>query len=76
MDEGHGMVEKMSIPKFGRAIRYHELGDPREVLEIEEIPVPDLDEGEVLIEMQVATIHPSDIGLINGSYGSLRELPP
>ena len=75
MDEGHGMAEKMSIPKFGRAIRYHEHGDPGEVLRVEEVPVPDLDEGEVLIEMQVATIHPSDIGLISGSYGSLRELP-
>ena len=75
MDEGHGMVEKMSIPKFGRAIRYHEHGDPGEVLQIEEMPVPDLDEGEVLIEMQATAIHPSDIGLISGSYGRLRELP-
>jgi NADPH:quinone reductase-like Zn-dependent oxidoreductase len=75
MDEGHGMVKEMSIPKLGRAIRYHEHGEPGEVLRMEELEVPNLSSGEVLIEMQATTIHPSDIGLINGSYGRLRDLP-
>jgi NADPH:quinone reductase-like Zn-dependent oxidoreductase len=73
MDEGHGMVKEMSIPKLGRAIRYHEHGEPGEVLRMEELEVPNLSSGEVLIEMQATTIHPSDIGLINGSYGRLKE---
>ena len=35
----------------------------------------ELGEGEVLLEMLATAIHPSDMGLINGSYGSLRDLP-
>ena len=40
-----------------------------------EIDLPAIGEGEVLIQLQAATIHPSDYGLIQGSYGQLRELP-
>tara|TARA_B100001057_G_scaffold166516_1_gene167241 strand:- start:1813 stop:2847 length:1035 start_codon:yes stop_codon:yes gene_type:complete len=58
-----------------QAVCYHSHGDPSEVLVLEEIDLPVIGEGEVLIEMQAATIHPSDQGLINGSYGQLRELP-
>ena len=75
MDESHGVAKEVSIPTIGRAVRYHEHGDPGEVLQIEEIPVPELGEGEVLLELQATTIHPSDLGLINGSYGRLRDLP-
>jgi NADPH:quinone reductase-like Zn-dependent oxidoreductase len=65
----------MTFPSVNRAVRYHEHGNPTEVLGIEELPVPQISKGEVLIEMQAAAIHPSDIGLINGSYGKLRSLP-
>lgn len=58
-----------------RIIRYHSHGSPLEVLTMEEIPLRELGPREVRIEIQVATIHPSDIGLIQGSYGRLRELP-
>ena len=75
MDESHGVAEEVSIPSIGRAVRYHEHGEPGSVLKLEEIPVPEIGGGEVLIQMQATTIHPSDLGLINGSYGRLRELP-
>jgi mitochondrial enoyl-[acyl-carrier protein] reductase / trans-2-enoyl-CoA reductase len=75
MDESHGMVEEVSLPTIGRAVRYHEHGEPGSVLKLEEIPVPEIGAGEVLVEMQATTIHPSDLGLINGSYGRLRDLP-
>lgn len=75
MDGGNGMAQKVSIPSVGRAVRYHEHGDPHSVLQLEELPVPKIRASEVLVEMQIATIHPSDVGLINGSYGNLRELP-
>ena len=75
MDESHGVAEEVSIPSIGRAVRYHEHGEPGSVLKLEEVPVPEIGVGEVLVEMQAATIHPSDLGLINGSYGRLRELP-
>ncbi|MBT3635765.1 MAG: zinc-binding dehydrogenase [Opitutae bacterium] len=65
----------MNVPSTGRAVCYHEYGDPRDVLQLEEMPVPEVGAGEVLVEMQATTIHPSDLGLINGSYGRLRDLP-
>jgi len=58
-----------------RFIQYRERGNPLDVLSLEEGPKPSPVAGEVLIEMLAATIHPSDIGLINGSYGKLRDLP-
>ena len=63
------------IPKIQQALRYHERGDPLEVLLLDEIPVPVVYEGEVLLEMQASAIHPSDMGLINGSYGHMKDLP-
>lgn len=57
------------------AVRYHEFGDPIEVLKLEELPKPKVGAGEVLIQMKAAAIHPSDFGLINGSYGNLKALP-
>jgi len=63
------------IPDAQHALRYHERGDPLAVLQLEDISVPELGEGEVLLKMLAAAIHPSDMGLINGSYGNLRDLP-
>jgi len=63
------------IPDSQLALRYHEHGDPREVLQADEVPVPEPGEGEVLLEMLASAIHPSDLGLINGSYGRLKDLP-
>ena len=57
------------------AVRYHEFGDPTKVLQLEELPLPHPKGNEVLVEMLASTIHPSDLGLINGSYGKLRKLP-
>lgn len=58
-----------------KAVRYHRYGEPREVLILESLPLEQLGPREVRIEIQAATIHPSDIGLIKGSYGRLKELP-
>ncbi len=58
-----------------RAIRYHQFGRPEEVLRLEEVDFPRPGEGEVLIRMLASAVHPSDFGLIQGSYGLLRELP-
>ena len=60
---------------LNQAIRYHEHGDPFDVLSLANIPFKNLGPREVRIELQAATIHPSDLGLIHGSYGKLRELP-
>lgn len=58
-----------------KAIRYHEHGDPLKVLRFETVEQPEPGEGEVRVKLLAATINPSDYGMINGSYGRLRELP-
>ena len=58
-----------------KAIRYHEFGNPLEVLRLEEIEKPEPQEGEVRVRLLAATINPSDYGMINGSYGHLNNLP-
>ena len=63
------------IPAIQKALQYLEHGDPQAVLSLVEIPVPEPGSGEVLIEMQASPIHPSDLGLIMGSYGRPR-IPP
>lgn len=62
------------MPK-ATAVRYHETGNPADVLRIEEIELPDPGPGQALIALRAATINPSDLGMIGGSYGRLRELP-
>ena len=66
---------KKEIPSSQRALQYLEHGKPEEVLSQVEISVPKPGPGEALIEMQASPIHPSDIGLIQGSYGRLNSLP-
>jgi len=57
------------------AVRYHETGKPEDVLRVEEVDVPMPGAGEVLVALRAAAINPSDLGMISGSYGRLRELP-
>ena len=66
---------KKEIPSTQRALQYLAHGKPEEVLSLVEIPVASPGSGEVLIEMQVSPVHPSDFGLIQGSYGRLKSLP-
>ena len=61
--------------KSFQAIRYHDHGVPQEVLCLEELPMPKLRTGEVRVQVLASTIHPSDFGLIQGSYGRLKDLP-
>jgi mitochondrial enoyl-[acyl-carrier protein] reductase / trans-2-enoyl-CoA reductase len=57
------------------ALRYRETGQPLEVLSLEEVPLPPLLAGMVQLKLLAAPIHPSDFGMIQGSYGKLRSLP-
>ncbi len=42
-----------------------------EVLEVAELPAPDVGPGEVRIRVAAATVNPTDIGLRSGAYGSV-----
>lgn len=57
------------------AVRHHDYGKPEDVLTLEPLPVGQPGPGEVLVALRAAVVHPSDMGMIGGSYGKLRELP-
>jgi NADPH:quinone reductase-like Zn-dependent oxidoreductase len=57
------------------AVRYHETGKPAEVLRVEPVELPPPGPGEARVRLLAAVINPSDLGMIGGSYGRLRELP-
>ena len=50
-------------------------GSPEEVLELEEFTIPDLENGQILLEIQASPINPADLNLIEGTYGIKPELP-
>jgi len=57
------------------ALRHHEFGKPLEVLAVEQVALPAVGEGQVLLRMLATVINPSDFGMIGGSYGRLPSLP-
>lgn len=58
-----------------QALVYRETGKPLEVLQLASVPAPAPHDNEVQIALEMAVIHPSDMGMIGGTYGRLRELP-
>jgi NADPH:quinone reductase-like Zn-dependent oxidoreductase len=58
-----------------KAVRFHRFGAPGEVLELEEIPVPEPGPGQVRVRMIASPINPSDLLVVRGEYGRLPSLP-
>lgn len=54
---------------------HREYGVPCEVLNAEEADIGSPSSGQVLIRLLRASVNPSDMGMIGGSYGRLRPLP-
>jgi NADPH2:quinone reductase len=50
-----------------KALRFAEFGPPL-VLRIEQVPIPEPGEGEVLVRVKAAAINPSDIGNVAGRF--------
>ncbi|MDR1496887.1 MAG: zinc-dependent alcohol dehydrogenase family protein [Puniceicoccales bacterium] len=63
------------IPSEPHAVCYHAAGKPSEVLRYEPLPAADPQAGEVTVLLEMAVVHPSDLGMIAGTYGRLRPLP-
>jgi len=55
-----------------KAVRFHDYGGP-EVLKLEDVPVPDPGEGEILIRIQAAGVNPVD-GAVRAGY--LKQMLP
>ena len=58
-----------------RAWKVHELGDPWEVLKLEEVEEPEPGPGEVVIEVEAAALNFFDTLLCRGEYQERPELP-
>jgi mitochondrial enoyl-[acyl-carrier protein] reductase / trans-2-enoyl-CoA reductase len=61
--------------KTTRVLRWCQCGAAEEVLELAEEPLPEVQRGEVLVQMRLAPINPSDLNLIAGTYGLKAPLP-
>ena len=58
-----------------QALRFHEFGKPVEVLKLEPLEFPPLEDGEVRLKILAAPVNPADLNLIEGTYGVKPELP-
>jgi NADPH:quinone reductase-like Zn-dependent oxidoreductase len=55
------------VPKTMKAVVAHEYGGP-EVLKLEEIPVPEPKENEILVRVIASGVNPADPLILNGKY--------
>ena len=67
-------IALMSAEKI-HAVRYHRIGAPPEVVQIDEIPPVDPAPGEVRVRMLFAPVNPADLNILEGKYGEKRPLP-
>ena len=58
-----------------RAVIHPVFGEPRDVLEVAERPLPEPGAGEVRVRTLLSPIHNHDLSTIRGTYGFRPELP-
>ena len=58
-----------------RAWRVHELGDPKQVLRLDEVEEPSAGTGEVVVEVEAASLNFFDALLCRGEYQDKPDLP-
>src|SRR5438552_1911409 len=58
-----------------KAIIFDRFGDPEEVLQVRDVPMPEPGRGQVRVRMIAAPINPSDLSVVRGQYGRLPQLP-
>jgi NADPH:quinone reductase-like Zn-dependent oxidoreductase len=58
-----------------KAIVFEQFGDPAEVLQVRDVPVPEPGPGQVRVRMLGSPINPSDLLTVRGEYGRRPVLP-
>ena len=58
-----------------KAVNFNACGDPAQVLQVGEAPVPEPGPGQVRVRMIASPINPSDLLQIRGEYGKRPKLP-
>lgn len=59
-----------------KAIRIHEFGPTEEVLQYEDVPVPEPKADELLVKVEAASLNRADLGLRSGNYRISRDALP
>ncbi len=58
-----------------KAIVFERFGEPSEVLQVRDVPIPEPGPGEVRVRMIASPVNPSDLLVVRGRYGVLPSLP-
>ncbi|MGE3808031.1 MAG: alcohol dehydrogenase catalytic domain-containing protein, partial [Gemmataceae bacterium] len=58
-----------------KAVVFEKFGEPAEVLQVRDIPKPEVGPGLVRVKMVASPINPSDLLTVRGVYGKLPALP-
>ncbi|MEW9527447.1 zinc-dependent alcohol dehydrogenase family protein [Microbispora sp. NPDC049125] len=58
-----------------RAVVAREVGEPGDVLTVERVPVPEPGPGQVLVRVDAAPVHASDLHIMRGRYGFAPRFP-
>src|SRR5207302_3985751 len=61
--------------KTMKAVVFDRFGNPDEVLQVRDVPVPEPGPGQVRVRMIASPINPSDLLMVRGQYGRLPQLP-
>lgn len=69
------MSAALEIPATMKAAILHKNGDPttKEILSVDEIPMPELTEGTILVKVSAASINPVDWKLMQGDFPGLKQ---
>ena len=58
-----------------KAIVFERFGEPADVLQVRDVPMPEPGPGQVRVRMIASPINPSDLMVVRGRYGVLPRLP-
>jgi NADPH:quinone reductase-like Zn-dependent oxidoreductase len=58
-----------------KAVVFDRFGEPADVLQVRDLPVPEPGPGQVRVRMRASPINPSDLLVVRGQYGRLPRLP-
>uniref|UniRef100_A0A8C1NRX7 Enoyl-[acyl-carrier-protein] reductase, mitochondrial n=1 Tax=Cyprinus carpio TaxID=7962 RepID=A0A8C1NRX7_CYPCA len=65
----------VSAVRDSAALLHRNHGEPSQVLQLEDLVLPQMGPESVLVKMLAAPINPSDLNMIQGTYAILPELP-
>ena len=65
----------MTLPSSMHAAVLTGFDDPKTQLLFQEIPIPELKDGDVLVRMSAAPINPSDLVFLRNQYGIHKKAP-